>query len=325
MEVVDYHTAGEPFRIVVGGAPALSGNTVLERRADAQKNHDDVRRFVVNEPRGHADQYGCFVVPPNDPGAEFGVVFFHKDGYSTACGHGTIAIATWAFESGLLRPGDGLNRISIDVPSGRVRVEVNVVDGRVRDATFVNVPSFVTATGLSVDIGGSMVSAAVAYGGAFYVSIDAADLGLSVTPDHVERFISLGRHVKASLAGHPSAVHSDPRLSGIYGVIFSERLGPYHQRNITIFADGEVDRSPCGSGTSARLALLHHAGELEVGDVLIHDSVIGSRFLGRVLAVTEVDRRNSVITAVTGSAHKTGTATFTLDPEDELGLGFQIR
>jgi proline racemase len=253
------------------------------------------------------------------------VIFFHKDGYSTACGHGTIAIATWAFESGRLQAGDGVNRIFVDVPSGRVQVDVTVEAGRVRDATFINVPSFVKAVDLNVEVEGRAIPAAMSYGGAFYVSIDAADVGLAVTPENVERFIALGRSVKAILADDPAARHTDPRLSGIYGVIFFERVGTHHQRNITVFADGEVDRSPCGSGTSARLALLHHSGELGLGDVLTHDSVIGTRFLARVIDTARVDGVPAVITAVTGSAFRTGTSRFTLDPADPLGLGFQIR
>lgn len=326
IEVVDYHTAGEPFRIVVGGAPSLSGDTVLERRADALANHDDVRRLIINEPRGHADQYGCFVVSPDDDDAQFGVVFFHKDGYSTACGHGTIAAATWAFESGLLTSVEGANRIAIDVPSGRVTVEVDVDrDGRVCSATFINVASYVTATEIPLMLDGTTMTADMSYGGAFYVSVDASRLGLTVTPDHIDRFIALGRETKRVLADHPGSRHPEKRLSGIYGVIFYERLGLRHQRNITVFADGALDRSPCGSGTSARLALLHAAGELGVGETLIHDSVIQTRFEGRVVETTSADGRNAVITSVMGSAHRTGSARFSLDPDDPLGLGFQIR
>jgi proline racemase len=322
VSVVDYHTAGEPFRIVLDGAPAMEGATVLAKREWLTEHADQVRRLIINEPRGHADQYGCFVVEPDDGGAEFGLIFFHKDGYSTACGHGTIAAATWAFESGRVPAAEGANRLVMDVPSGRVHTRVEVSDGRVGPVTFVNVPSYVTATDIDVD----GVSADVSYGGAFYASVEASTVGLSVTPENVDRFIATGRSIKAQLADHPSVVHpTDERLSGLYGVIFFERLGDRHQRNVTVFADGEVDRSPCGSGTSARLAVLHAAGALGTGEPFTHDSVIGSRFEGAVVAESEARGLPAVITEITGTAHLTGTATFTLDPDDALGLGFQLR
>ncbi len=326
IEVIDYHTAGEPFRIVVGGAPLLAGDTVLAKRADASDRHDDVRLLIINEPRGHADQYGCYVVEPDDDGAEFGVVFFHKDGYSTACGHGTIAIATWAFDSGRVSGSDGANTIAIDVPSGRVTARVQIERGRPVRATFVNVPSFASALEVPVDTTDNPVTADISYGGAFYASVEASQLGLTVIPEHVDRFIAAGRRFKAQLAKHPATIHPlDDRLSGLYGVIFYDRVTPGHQRNITVFADGEVDRSPCGSGTSARLAVLHSRGEIAIGDDFIHDSVIGSRFEAKITEVVRLGEIDAVVTEVTGSAHRTGTATFTLDPADLLGLGFQLR
>ncbi len=326
VEVVDYHTAGEPFRIVVGGAPPLAGETVLAKRADATERHDSVRQLIINEPRGHADQYGCYVVEPDDDGAEFGVVFFHKDGYSTACGHGTIAIATWAFDSGLVFGSEGANTITIDVPSGRVTARVQIENGRTTRATFVNVPSFASALDVPVDATDHPVTADISYGGAFYASVEAAQLGLTVIPEHVEKFIAAGRSIKARLSGHPGLIHPiDDRLSGLYGVVFYDRFGAERQRNITVFADGEVDRSPCGSGTSARLAALHARGEIAVGDDFIHDSVIGSRFEAKITEKVRLGEIDAVMTEVTGSAHRTGTATFTLDPDDSLGIGFQLR
>ena len=324
ISVVDYHTAGEPFRIVVDGAPPLSGDTVLAKRSHVRDHHDDVRQLIINEPRGHADQYGCYVTEPDDDGASFGLIFFHKDGYSTACGHGTIAAATWAFESGRVMGPEGENTLMIDVPSGRVMARVEVHRGRVRQATFVNVPSFVSGLGVRTGVEGIAVD--VSYGGAFYASVDADAIGMDVVPANVERFIQLGRAIKADFELHPTVTHPvDDRLSGLYGVIFFNRLGLNHHRNITVFADGEVDRSPCGSGTSARLALLHSAGELGAGDVFTHDSVIGSRFAARVIQEVAVGQVPAVVTEVTGTAHRTGSATFTLDPADPLGLGFQLR
>ena len=318
MEVAttDYHTAGEPFRIVTAGAPDIPGGTVRERREHARGSAevDAVRRMLCHEPRGHADMYGCFPVAPDDDGADLGVLFWHKDGYSTACGHGTIALGAWAVESGRVAfEPDGETDVTIDVPSGRVVARVRCAKGAVESVTFRNVPAYVVARG--VEAAGARVD--VAYGGAIYASVAAADLGLEVVPDRLDELIAAGREVKRALAGTDVARHADDRLSGIYGTILYDELGPLHQRNVTVFADGEVDRSPCGSGTSARLALL----DLEPGQVLRHDSIVGTTFSACIVERTP----EGVVTEIEGTAHRTGEHRFVLDPRDELGTGFVLR
>ncbi|WP_405061181.1 proline racemase family protein [Kribbella sp. NBC_01505] len=319
VSVVDYQTAGEPFRIVTDGGPTVPGATVAERRLTAQSTPaiDAVRQLLVNEPRGHADMYGCFVVPPDDAGAHFGVLFWHKDGYSTACGHGTIALGAWAVESGLVPAApDGETDVVIDVPSGRVVARVTCTGGRVVDVAFQNVPSFVLAR--SVPVAG--VVADISFGGAFYASLPAASVGLTVTPEHYAELIAIGRQIKWAL--NDVAVHpTDPRLNGIYGTILYDDLGALHQRNVAVFADGQVDRSPCGSGTSARLALLHADGRVSPGESLLHESIVGTTFRGRIVS----DGPAGILTEVSGLAYRTGTATFTLDPHDPLGTGFTLR
>jgi proline racemase/trans-L-3-hydroxyproline dehydratase len=323
MELVctDYHTAGEPFRIVTSGAPEIPGATVLDRRefAAADQSIDAVRKLLCHEPRGHADMYGCFVVPPDDPGADLGVLFWHKDGYSTACGHGTIALGVWAVESGRVEaPADGEVEVTIDVPSGRVVARVRRQAGAVESVGFRNVPAFVVARGVPA----AGVSVDVAYGGAMYASVPAARFGLRVVPEDLAQLITAGREVKLALQGADVARHpTDERLSGIYGTILYEQVADLHQRNVTIFADGEVDRSPCGSGTSARCALLAEDGSLHAGQVFRHDSIIGTTFTARVVASTEA----GVITEVEGMAYRTGDHRFVLDPRDPLGTGFVLR
>lgn len=295
----DYHTAGEPFRIVTGGGPALEGSTVRTRREAAfgSEEAERVRRLLCHEPRGHADMYGCFLVPPDDDGADLGVLFWHKDGYSTACGHGTIALGAWAVESGRVdAPADGEVDVTIDVPSGRVVARVRMRGGAVESVVFVNVPAYVVSRG----------EVEVAYGGALYASAPASAFGLRVVPEDLPALIAAGRRVKADLG--------DPEL---YGTILWEELGALHQRNVTIFADGEVDRSPCGSGTSARCALLG----LRDGEVLRHDSIVGTTFHARVVGQTD----EGVLTEVEGTAYRTGEHRFVLDPRDELGTGFVLR
>lgn len=333
VSVTDYHTAGEPFRIVTAGQPEILGSTVLERREFAQSSPevDAVRQLLVNEPRGHADMYGGFLVPPDDDGADFGVLFWHKDGYSTACGHGTIALGAWAVNTGRVRAaGDGDTDVVIDVPSGRVTARVTCVNGRVRRVTFGNVASYVLARKVPVSTSYGPVLADVSYGGAIYACLEAASAGLAVTPAHYQQLIAIGREVKWALNDTQWAKHpSDRRLDGVYGTILFDDLGQHcdgpHQRNVTVFADGEVDRSPCGSGTSARIALLAADGRLAVGQRLRHDSIIDTTFLARVVAEVDVEDRTGLITEIEGVAYQTGAATFSLDPDDPLGTGFLLR
>jgi proline racemase len=319
---VDYHTAGEPFRIVTGGVGPIPGATILEKRRYAQERLDRVRALLVNEPRGHADMYGCFVTEPTSADGDLGVLFFHNAGFSTACGHGTIALATYALESGLIEAREPETDLVVDVPSGPLPVTVSVRDGAVQGVRFRNVPSFVWGRGLSA----AGLDVDVSYGGAFYASVRAADAGLEVDPRDLPRLIELGREVKRVLESEHEIVHPlEPELRDVYGVIFWQEEGPLVQRNVTVFADGEVDRSPCGSGTSARLALLAAAGEIRPGQTLRHLGIVGTEFEGRVLEGTEVAGRLAVVTEVAGSAHLTGRHEFVLGPGDPLGTGFLLR
>ena len=332
IETFDYHTAGEPFRIVPALPFLIEGATALERREHAMVGDaNKIRKLLVNEPRGHADMYGGFVVPPNDLGAHFGALFWHREGFSTICGHGTMALGTWAVHSGLVRaPDDGETDVVIDVPSGRVTARVTMAGGKVREVAYHNVPSYVVARDIEVktaDFGRLRVD--LAWSGALYASLPAAAAGLEVTPSNLAKVVAAGHQVSAALAGHSAAHHPvDTRLEGIFGTIFHEPMehsGPgLTQRNVSVFADGQVDRSPSGSGTAARVALLSDTGELAEGDVLEHYSIIDSRFAARV-----VDRVSGpgggLVVEVSGRSFPVGEGKFTLDADDELGLGFVLR
>jgi proline racemase len=338
VRTVDYHTAGEPFRIVPEPPVHLAGATVAARREAALSDPavGELRRMLCFEPRGHADMYGGFITPPDDDGAAFGVLFWHKDGFSTACGHGTIALGTWAVDAGLVpaKPTGGTD-VAIDVPSGRVTARVHRHGGRVTSVDFVNVPSYVLAREIPVPTSFGTVLADVAYGGAIYAQLPASSVRVNVEPGRVQELIALGREVKWALDGTEHARHPrDDRLGGVYGTIIYEDLGievgpdgdgAMHQRNVTIFADGEVDRSPCGSGTCARLAVLAAEGRLGPGQELVHHSIVGSRFRARVLRQVSAEDRPAVIPLVTGAAYRTGEHTFVADPADELFPGFVLR
>jgi proline racemase len=332
IQTVDYHTGGEPFRIVTGGVPEIPGQTVLQRRRYSREHLDHVRHLLIDEPRGHADMYGAHVVPPNDSGADLGVIFFHNEGYSTACGHGTIALVTWAIDAGRVPRREPVTDVVLDVPSGRLDCRAQVSNGRVTSVEFTNVPSFVQATGVEIATSRGPITLDVAYGGAFYGSLDVRTIGLDVSRASLPALIELQRELHRGLEERLDPSHPDePELRGIYGIIYfqpepDETGADLVQRNVTVFADGEVDRSPCGSGTSARLALLDAAGELPRGGVLRHRSIVDSIFHGRGAGDgPPVGDKPSVITTVSGSAYRTGTHTFELDPRDELGMGFLLR
>lgn len=321
----DWHTAGEPFRIVEN--VPTHGATVAERRVEAITGEaDGIRRFLCLEPRGHDDMYGGFITPGDDEGADFGVLFWHKDGFSTACGHGTIALGAWAVRTGRVPSDpDGETVVTIDVPSGRVQARVRQSGGHIEDIVFRNVESRVLERGIALTTSRGEVVVDLVFGGAVYATLPASAVGLEVTPEHTADLIAIGREIKWALNEHASAQLEDSRLSGVYGTILFDDLGRTaegpHQRNVTVFADGEVDRSPCGSGTAARVALLTATGGLADGEVLTHDSIIGTRFLARIADRTD----RGVIPEVSGIAHRVGTSTFELDEGDPLPSGFSLR
>lgn len=333
VRTVDLHTAGEPFRIVIEGAPDTEGQTVAERRAFALESEgvQAFRRLICHEPRGHADMYGGILVEPDDDGAHLGVLFWHKDGFSTACGHGTIALGVWAVEEGIVTPGDdGVAVVSIDVPSGRVDARVTCADGLPQSVTFRNVPSYVMSRDVQLDLSSGTVPVDISFGGAVYVSVQASELGLAVEPAQVDALIAAGREIKAALKDSELTRHpNDDRLSGVYGVMIYDELGDDElgprQRNVTIFADGQVDRSPCGSGTSARIALLAEAGRMGDSSVFRNLSIIDGEFHGRIVEATTADDHHALITDVEGMAFRTGSSEFVLDPRDPVGIGFVLR
>jgi proline racemase/trans-L-3-hydroxyproline dehydratase len=276
--------------------------------------------------------YGCFVVPPDDDAAALGVLFWHKDGFSTACGHGTIALGTWAVETGIVPVASpGPTDVVVDVPSGRVTARVHTEAGRVRSVDFVSVPSWSVVEDLPVDTTLGDVRVDVGFGGAFYAHLDVTSVGLTVAPGDLPSLIALGREVKGALDATRWARHPhDSRLDGIYGTILFEGLGTtpsgeLHQRNVTVFADGEVDRSPCGSGTASRVAVLHRQGRLDAGQVLIHDSIVGSRFTAVVEDAVTQHGLEAVVPVIRGRAFRTGEHAFVVDPDDDLVPGFVLR
>lgn len=336
LTTIDCHAAGEPLRIVTGGVPRIPGESILDKRAWAQTHLDGVRRVLMLEPRGHADMYGCFLTEPVRPDSHTGVLFLHNEGFSTMCGHGVIGLTTALIETGQLAPTGELTEVRLDTPAGQVVARAQVEGDeapRVRSVSFRNVPSFVFALDLPIatpSLGELRVD--VAYGGAFYALVDAERLDVPIAPGNIGRLIGLGMEIKHAIEARHHVVHpEDARLAGIYGTIICDRPSGEHAdaRNLTVFAEGEVDRSPCGTGTCARMAQLHARGRLPLGQPFRHESGVGTVFTGRLVGQSRVGIRphayDAVVPEVSGSAWLTGFHQFVVDPDDPLRDGFLLR
>lgn len=329
VSTIDTHAAGEPLRIVTYGAPVLRGVTVAERRAEMRDKHDWFRRFLLWEPRGHADMYGALLSPPVTPGADYAVLFMTNDGYSTMCGHGIVALTTALIETGQFVVTAEQAKIRYDTPAGLIEARAIIRDGDVELVTFQNVPAYRAIEDLAITLDdGSELAVDVVWGGAFYALVPASELGARVAPENVDELIRLGMDVKRAVTRATSIEHPlDPTLNGLYGTIITDEPSndTLNGRNIVIFADGEVDRSPCGTGTSARLAALYADGEVALGEEYWHESVIGSEFIGRVTEETTFADRPAVITEISGRGYITGFNQFVVDPRDPFREGFLLK
>lgn len=339
LRTIDAHAAGEPLRVITGGWPDVPGASILEKRRYAAERHDALRRVLMWEPRGHADMYGCLLTEPVTPDGDVGVLFMHNAGYSTMCGHGIIGLVTVGLECGLLNAGslerDEADRpiVRVDTPAGRVTAAASLSSApgsvRVESVSFENVPSFVLEPDLEVRVEGfGTVRCDIAFGGAYYAYVEAADVELSLEPGSYPDIIDAGRRVKESVAKQYPIVHpgGDADLAFLYGTIFVAPGGEgVHSRNVCVFADGEVDRSPTGTGVSGWAAIHGLRGELGLGEAMTIESLIGTRFEVRITGRCMVGERPAVIPEVAGSAHLTGRHEFFVDPADPLGAGFLLR
>jgi trans-L-3-hydroxyproline dehydratase len=341
IQTIDAHTAGEPLRLIVGGFPMIEGRTILEQREFVREHHDHLRRALMLEPRGHADMYGALLTMPEHPGSHAGVLFMHNEGYSTMCGHGVIAVTTIAIERGLIdlpREADGTVRLALDSPAGPIHATATLDGPVVTNVAFRNVPSFVLHPAVPVRVGTRDVRADVAFGGAFYAIVDSEAVGIPIVPERLPDLRRVGMEIKHAVEAAVTVAHPlEPQLHGIYGTIFT---GPPSDeradlRNVTIFADAEVDRSPCGTGTAAVMAVLSAMGMLVEGEqVFTHESIIGTRFRGRIVGTTTLSTPNlqlptpneieAIVPEIEGEAYITGENTFLIDDRDPLKYGFRL-
>ena len=329
IKTIDVHTGGEPLRIIIDGYPTLSGNTILEKRKFAKENFDFIRKALMLEPRGHADMYGVIITEPETDEADFGVIFMHNDGYSTGCGHAVIAVTKTFVETGLIKPIEPETMIRMDVPSGHIKAFAQVENGNVISSRFINVPSFVELLDAEIEVPDyGIIKYDLAFGGAYYAIVNTNDLGLELEPKYVNKIINFGMSIKQAIIEKVEIMHpTEPEMNFLYGTIFTSKPKNQnnHSRNICVFANGEVDRSPTGTGVSARAAVHYARKEINLGDPITIESIIGSTFTVSVLEETKLGEKDAVIPQVLGTANITGMNTFWIDPLDEKGQGFILR
>lgn len=315
---IDAHTGGEPLRLIVDGWPEPQGTTILEKREYAKRKQDHLRRVLMFEPRGHADMYGALLTKPERADSDTGVLFMHNEGYSLMCGHGIIALTKILVERKVI-PGPA---ITYDAPAGQIKAHYK--DGKV---SFLNVPSFVLAAGIPATVAGRTMSVDVAFGGAFYAIVDAEAAGLAVVPARLNELKAMGDAISRAVEKEIKVIHpTEPGLASVYGTIFT---GPPDTagadlKNVTIFADKEVDRSPCGTGTCAVLAVLDAMGLADPDRPFVHESIVGSTFSARVASRTTVGDIPAIVPELTGTASITGDHTFIVEKDDLFPKGFRL-
>lgn len=330
IKTIDMHTGGEPLRVIVEGFPKLEGSSVLEYRNFIKNKYDHLRLALMHEPRGHADMYGCILLPPNDNDGDFGILFLHNEGYSTMCGHAIIAISTLAIEMNWVEVISPETHIKIDAPCGRIDSFVKIKNGKVESVYFHCVPSFVVALDQEVEVEGlGNVEYDLAYGGAFYAYVNSDKLGIPLVPENYSLLIQKGMDIKRAVMKSDSQIKHpfEVDLSFLYGTIFIG--GPVSEgldsRNVCIFAEGEVDRCPTGSGVSGRMPIHFMRNEIKIGETMTIESITGSVFKGSIVREEKYGNFDAVIPQVEGTAHITGQHEFLIDPDDPFKFGFFLR
>lgn len=325
LSVVDSHTCGQSTRVVVDGAPELKYATVADARDLLKASHDWVRRLAVFEPHGHRHVFAAVLVPPRNPAAVQGVVFMDAAGYHDMCGHATIGVATTLVETGLIDVPEGEAEFALDTPAGLIGVRVTVTGGRAKAVTFVNQPAYYYGS-VPVDVPTGVLDVPIAFGGQWYAFVDARTFGLTIEPANIGALVSAASGVRPlirqALASTADPAGTAPRVDNV--MWFDDPPSHADGRNMPVNIAGGFDRSPCGTGTSARLAVLHHAGELEVGSTYVNAGVLGTVYRGRVAALTTVGSKQAIIPEITGAAWTTGRAEFWFQDDDPLRDGFLL-
>lgn len=324
---IDTHTGGNPTRTLISGLPLLKGDTMSEKMLHMQREFDWIRKFLMNEPRGHDVMSGALLTDPCHPEADIGVIYIETGGYLPMCGHDTIGVCTALVESGLIPVQEPVTSLNLDTPAGLVEVEIAVEEGKAKEVSFSNVPAFLLRN-VSVDVEGiGRIDADIAYGGNFYGIIDANSVGLELTPENASTIIEKAIKIRNAINEENEIVHPQyPFIRGLTHIEFFTK--PTYEnadvKNTVIVPPGGIDRSPCGTGTSAKLAVLYAKKEIGINEEFVHESIVGSLFRGRVLETTNVQNLDAVLTRITGTAWMMGMHRFVYNQEDPLKEGFLL-
>ncbi|WP_449279023.1 proline racemase family protein [Leucobacter sp. GX24907] len=333
IHAVESHTGGMPTRVVVGGVPPIPGASMALRRAWAQEHLNDLRLLLMREPHGHAAMTGAILLPAVREDADWGVLYIEPTGFLPMCGHGTIGVVTVLIETGMVSVEEPITTVRLDTPAGLVTAEASVENAAVTGVALTNVPAFVLAQDETVEVPGlgpdgasATVTYDMVYGGNFYPIIQASELGLQIELGQQDRIVDTGLRIIAAINEQKPPQHpADPLIRGIHHAQFVQAgTDGADARNIVMNHPGYFDRSPCGTGTSARLAALHARGEISLGEEFVNESILGTRFIGRIVGTSEVAGIPAVVPSFTGRAWITGTSQHFLDPTDPFPTGFTV-
>lgn len=328
INAIDSHTMGEPTRIVVGGIPNVKGATMADKKQYLIDEMDYIRTAIMHEPRGHREMFGSLITQPCNPEADFGIIFMDGGGYLNMCGHGSIGAVTAAIETGMVKAQEPITKVMMDTPAGLVTAQAKVQNGLVEEVSIVNVPSFLYKEGVTVDVPNlGKLTLDISFGGSFFALVNAKDLGIEILPENVFQLMQTALQIRDSVNAQVSMQH--PTLGHIKTCDLVEIYGPpthpqADYKNVVVFGEGQVDRSPCGTGTSAKLAALHAKGQQKVGDPFVYESILGTLFKGKILETTKAGDFDAIIPEITGSAYITGFNTLMIDDRDPVKHGFTL-
>lgn len=328
IQAVDSHTMGEPTRIIVGGVPVIKGDTMPEKKAYLERHMDYIRTAIMLEPRGHKDMFGSIITQPVSKDADLGIIFMDAGGYLNMCGHGSIGAATVAVETGMVDIKEPYTNIVLESPAGLIKAKVKVENGRALETSIINVPAFLYKEEIKIEVPElGEVTVDIAFGGSFFALVNAEKLGLDINPNNSMRLSKAGVAIRNIINKTIEVKH--PTLSHINTVDLVEFYGPPKNsnatlQNVVVFGEGQLDRSPCGTGTSAKMAALYSKGKLKISEEFVYESILGTMFRGKVIGETKVGNYSAIIPEITASAYITGFNHFVIDDKDPLKFGFKL-
>ena len=324
INTVDSHTMGEATRVVTSGIGHIPGASMQDKKQWVSRNRDHIRQMLMLEPRGHQDMFGAILTEPVSEGADAGVLFMDTDGYLDMCGHGSMGVAVVLLETGMIRLDrkEGISHLALDTPAGLIHCRAQITDGRISKISVQNRESFYELSSeIQLDVIGS-IRVDVAYGGNFFALVNAESLNLEVKPENIEALKKIGLEIRDKININFKALDPGSNAPGRVKLVqIYENTQP--NRNVVVFGQGQIDRSPCGTGTSAKMALLHHKGELNVGETYIYQSIFGTQFQGKIIEKTFVGRKPAIVPQISGNAFITGFQQFVADKYDPYKFGFK--